>query len=135
PWERLAAAAAARIGNDPDIEAELASNAGDVALAEGRPKDALKQFERALRIRESTLPSGHPDLAMTLNNLGTAQAQLRQYEEAARSYERSYEMHLAGEGKEHPVTASSMNNLAVVYRKLGRISEALDLFSEALKIR
>src|SRR5690606_6442792 len=65
PWQRMARAAAARLGNDPDVEAELASNAGDVALSEGRPRDAMKEFERALRIREGTLPDGHPELAMT----------------------------------------------------------------------
>jgi tetratricopeptide (TPR) repeat protein/tRNA A-37 threonylcarbamoyl transferase component Bud32 len=134
-WERLALAAFARLGNDPDVEAELASNAGDVALAEGRPKDARLQFERALRIREATLPDGHPDLAMALNNLGTAQAQLHQFDEAEKSYQRSYELHRQYEGPDHPNTASSMNNLAIVYRKQGRLQEALSYFDRALDVR
>ncbi|MBK7862322.1 MAG: tetratricopeptide repeat protein [Archangiaceae bacterium] len=134
-WERLALAAFTRLGNDPDVEAELASNAGDVALAEGRPKDAKRDFERALKLREATLPDGHPDLAMTLNNLGTAQAQLRDYEAAEKSYQRSYELHRQYEGAEHPNTASSMNNLAFVYRKQARFSEALTLSERALEVR
>jgi tetratricopeptide (TPR) repeat protein len=135
PYERLAKAAAERLGQDPDVEAELASNTADVALAEGRPLDAKKELERALRIRESTLPEGHPDIAMTLNNLGIAQAALHENDEAARSYERSLELDLKYEGSEHPNTASSMNNLAIIYRKQNRLSEALTLFERALAIR
>ncbi len=135
PWERLARASAERVGNDPELEAELSTNTGDVALAEGRPRDAKKEFEHALALRESTLPEGHPELAMTLNNLGVAQSDLHEYDEAARSYERSLELDLRYQGTEHPNTASSMNNLAVIYRKQGRLSEALTLFDRALAIR
>ncbi|MBL8957153.1 MAG: tetratricopeptide repeat protein [Myxococcaceae bacterium] len=134
-WERLATAAATRAGNDPDIEAELASNSGDVALSEERLADAKNDFERALAIRKRYLPENHPDLAMSYSNLGTAFARLRQFDEAERQYQRSYELHLQNEGPDHPNTASSMNNLAVVYRQQGRLSEALDFLQRALKVR
>ncbi len=134
-WERLANAAAVRVGNDPDVEAELASNSGDVALSEERLVDAKNAFERALTLRKGYLPENHPDLAMSYSNLGTAFAKLRQFDEAERQYQRSYELHLQNEGPDHPNTASSMNNLAVVYRQQGRLSEALDFLQRALKVR
>jgi tetratricopeptide (TPR) repeat protein len=135
PWERLARAAYERLGEDPDVEAELASNSGDVALAEGRYKDAKKEFEKALHIREATLSEGHPEVSMSLNNLGAAQAYLHELDEAAKSYERALALDLKYEGPEHPQTASSMNNVAVIYRKQGRLSEALSYFERSLKIR
>lgn len=134
-WERLANAAAARVGNDPEVEAELATNSGDVALSEERLLDAKNEFERALAIRKGYLPENHPDLAMSWSNLGTAFAKLRQFDEAERQYQKSYELHLHNEGPDHPNTASSMNNLAVVYRQQGRLSEALDFLQRALKVR
>jgi tetratricopeptide (TPR) repeat protein/predicted Ser/Thr protein kinase len=135
PWERLARAAYERLGQDPDVEAELASNSGDVALAEGRYKDAKKEFEKALRIREATLSEGHPEVSMSLNNLGAAQAYLHEFDEAAKSYERALALDLKYEGPEHPQTASSMNNVAVIYRKQNRLSDALTYFERSLKIR
>ena len=37
-------------------------------------------------------------------------------------------------GQDHPDTLSSMNNLAIAYRDTGRLSEALPLYEEALRL-
>jgi hypothetical protein len=38
----------------------------------GRYEEGIGLMEESLRIRQTLLPADHPDIALTLNNLGTA---------------------------------------------------------------
>jgi tetratricopeptide (TPR) repeat protein/predicted Ser/Thr protein kinase len=134
-WQKLAEAAAARVPSDKEVEAELSSNSGLVALGENEFHRAGDDFRNALSLQEQMLGEDNPEVARTLNNLGIALARMRQYKEAAAAYERSYELHVKNVGTEHPDTAASMHNLAVMYRKDGRLSEALTLFERSLEVR
>jgi len=134
-WQQLAVAAAVRVASDKEIEAELSSNAGMVALAENDPKRANEEFENALTLQEDLLGEDNPEVARTLNNLGIALARLRKYKEAGERYKRSYELQLKYLGNEHPDTAATMHNLGVMQRKDGQMSEALSNFERALAVR
>ncbi len=134
-WQQLAVAAAKRVASDKEIEAELSSNAGLVALAENDPRRAYDEFQNARLLQEETLGEGNPEIARTLNNLGISLARLRRFKEAGDTYKRSYELQLKYLGTEHPDTAATMHNLGVMQRKDGQLSEALVNFERALQVR
>ena len=134
-WQRLAQAAALRVASDKEVEAELSSNSGQIALAENDFKRAKDEFENALTLQEQTLGEDNPEVARTLNNKGTALARMGRYKDATEAYERSYALHVKNVGMEHPDTAASMSNLGLMYRKLGRYSDALTLFERSLAVR
>ncbi|MBI3185559.1 MAG: tetratricopeptide repeat protein [Myxococcales bacterium] len=134
-WSRLAVAAMERLGKNDEIEADLHSDLGNLALAEARYEDAQRSFEKALALREKALGPEHPEVARTHNNLGVALARLSKLSEAARHYERSLEIHRKMLGPSHPDLANSMNNLGVIHAKLGNLQAALERYREALRIR
>ncbi len=134
-WQQLAVASASRVASDKEIEAELSSNAGIVALAENEPKRAYDEFKNALTLQEERLGEDNPEVARTLNNLGVALARLRRYKESSEQYKRSYELQLKYLGTEHPDTAATMHNLGVMERKEGQLSDALTHFERALSVR
>jgi tetratricopeptide (TPR) repeat protein/predicted Ser/Thr protein kinase len=134
-WQRLAQAAAARVANDKEVEAELSSNSGLIAVTENDFPRAKDEFQNALTLQEQTLGEDNPEVARTLNNLGTALARHGDLKEATIAYERSYLLHVKNVGTEHPDTANSMSNLAVMYRRQGRLSESLSYFERSLAVR
>ncbi len=134
-WQQLAVAAAMRVASDKEIEAELCSNAGLVALAENEPKRAYEEFQNALTLQEERLGEDNPEVARTLNNLGIALARLRKYKEASETYKRSYQLQAKYLGMEHPDTAATMHNLGVMQKRDGQLSDALVNFERALAVR
>ncbi len=133
--EALAAAAGSRVAQDKEVEAELSSNAGQVALEEGKWEQAKDALQNALTLQEQALGPEHPEVARTLNNLGMALAQLGKYREATEAYEHSRDLHMRNVGAMHPDTANSLTNLAVMYRREGRLAEAYQALDDALKAR
>ncbi|MBX7115440.1 MAG: tetratricopeptide repeat protein [Myxococcaceae bacterium] len=134
-WEALARAAARRVPKDLELESELASDSGQVALADGRYEAALASFQRALALKKQLRGEEDPEVASTLANVGTALARLLRIPEAIAVYEDALNLQLRSLGPDHPNTAQSMNNLAVIYRREGRLAEALTLTERALAVR
>jgi tetratricopeptide (TPR) repeat protein len=133
--EALAQAAGSRVAEDREVEAELSSNSGLIALEEARWEQAKDAFQNALTLQEQALGPDNPEVARTLNNLGMALAQLGKFKEAVEVYERSRDIHVRNQGEMHPDTANSLSNLAAIYRREGRLSEAYNALDEALKAR
>jgi len=46
-------------------------------------------FEKALEIRQNSLPSNHPDLAISYNNIGTVYYDMGEYSKALSYFERT----------------------------------------------
>ena len=134
-WGRLAAAAAARVPGDWEVQVELGRNDGFVDIRRKRFKLALADFERVLVLQQEHLGAEHPDVASTLNNLGFVLTHLDRDEEAVGRYEESLRLHEKLEGPEHPNVALASQNLAVALKRLGRGSEARAAFERAVQIR
>ncbi|MBL8911143.1 MAG: tetratricopeptide repeat protein [Archangium sp.] len=134
-WSRLASAAAARVPGDWEVQAELAHNDGLVNLRRGRLKAALADFEQVLALQKEHLGAEHPEVASTLNNLGTALTSANRTQEAVARFDESLVLHEKLEGPEHPNVAVALNNLAVALRRMGRGSVARSTFERALDIR
>lgn len=58
----------------------------------GRHDEATADLKESLRVREQTLGAAHPDLASTLNGLGSLSTMQRDYEAAQGYYERGLEV-------------------------------------------
>ncbi len=134
-YARVAQAALERHGKSDELEAELHTDLGHLALAEGRYADARRELEAALELRSSALGEQHPEVAMAHNNLGVALAKMGRLEESIEHYERALALHQKTLGPDHPMVATSMNNRGVIYSRLGRLTEALDRYQAALRIR
>jgi Tfp pilus assembly protein PilF len=67
-------------------------NLGNVYLSTGDYEKALEQYESALKIQESSQPSDHPDVAVTLHNLAVVQARQGNNNEAKEYLERAEEI-------------------------------------------
>lgn len=134
-WGRLSHAAAARVPGDWEVQVELASNDALVSMKKRRFPAALADFERALELQQARLGPEHPDVAMTLNNMGMVLAVLGRADDAIASYQKSLDIHRAIEGPGHPNTATAEHNLGVLLRSRGRYVEARAALEQALAVR
>lgn len=101
---------------------------GDDAVAEGMLREALA-------IQEKRLCADHPDIAMTLCNLGLVLLDTGGEAEAEPMLRRSLEMRVRLFGEEHPDTAESRYALGLLLSDMGRQEEGLAMLRSALETR
>jgi tetratricopeptide (TPR) repeat protein len=100
----------------------------------GEPQLALKQYDRALWLREQQLGPDHPDVARLLNQLGVLYDGMSQYAKAESRYLRCLKILEDKLGNDDPSVADSLNNLATLYYRTGQYAKAEPLFLRSLKI-
>jgi CHAT domain-containing protein/Tfp pilus assembly protein PilF len=101
----------------------------------GRYSDAIPIAQQALAIREKALGRGHPDVALSLNNLAVLYRSQGRYADAEPLYQRSLAIREKAFGRDHPDVAQSLNNLALLYDSQGRYADAEPLYQRSLAIR
>jgi tetratricopeptide (TPR) repeat protein len=109
----------------------LRSQAGRIALLQGRDGDAAQTFEQALsgvRANQALLR------AQVLGLLGLAQLRAGQLAEARMSLEQSARLRKGQQGNEHPDVAAAFERLADCYRAEGEYAKAEILYRRALGI-
>jgi tetratricopeptide (TPR) repeat protein len=99
------------------------------------PQLALRQYERALLLRQGQLGPDHPDVAILLNQLGMLYDGMGQYAKAESYYLRSLKIEEEKLGRDDPSVADTLNNLATVYYHTGQYAKSEPLFLRSLKIR
>lgn len=109
-------------------ETQTAYAAGDLELAIAKAKEALDRAEKAVA-------PDHPDVATSLNNLGSIYYAKGQYADAEPLLNRSLAIREKALRKNHPDLATSLENLAELYGKTGRGNEAEPLKKRAADIR
>ncbi|MCC6914977.1 MAG: tetratricopeptide repeat protein [Rhodospirillaceae bacterium] len=87
-------------------------------FAQGRTQDAVKENERALKLR--------PDIAGLHNNQGSFLLTLGRFKDAAASFERALRL--------DPKDAQARNNLGGALSKMGRLDEALASIDAAIAL-
>ncbi len=92
---------------------------GTTLLQEGKPQEAVGQFQQALRIK--------PEYSQTYDNLGNALVQLGRAEEGIQRYQQALRL--------NPNWAEAHNDLGVVLVQQGRLPEAIGHFEEAVRIK
>ncbi|KAI8491602.1 hypothetical protein Bbelb_308020 [Branchiostoma belcheri] len=81
--------------------------------------------------------TAHPDIAVSLYNLGNAWSDLGDHRKAVRFHEQSLEMRrsIHGEDTEHSDIAASLNNLGNAWSDLGDLRKAVGYYEQALQMR
>jgi CHAT domain-containing protein len=126
-------------------QAEELNHEGERLYGEGKYIEATEVFRRALDIHrrvypKERFPHGHPDLALSINNLAVLYSSAGEYARAEPLYLEALDMRRALYPKErfpngHPALALSINTLAFLYWSTGEYSRAEPLFKEALAMR
>ncbi len=131
--EADATAAIARAGNDELQLAGLWHRVGGVQNHAGDYLASRASLERAAEIRGRRL-GDDPDLASTLNTLGTVYMLLGRSDDAQRTLERALAIRERLLGKTHPQVGSTLQNLGTLAMQRGDNDRAVALFERALAV-
>jgi tetratricopeptide (TPR) repeat protein len=119
---------------DRDEASELIKRA-DALYEARRYVDAELLYKRSLAIREKVFGPNHPDVAISLNQLGVLYDTQSRYDDAEQLFKRSLAIREKTLGPNHPDVAESLNALALLYTDQGRHDDAEQLFKRSLAIR
>jgi tetratricopeptide (TPR) repeat protein len=112
--------------------ADNRNNLATVAYQEGDSIAAERYYVANLAVDEKVLGPNHPDLAITLNNIGRLQLERRAFSAAQASLARAVAISLPERGLLHDEMAFQFANLAMAEQGLGRLTKAEALFVKAL---
>jgi tetratricopeptide (TPR) repeat protein len=112
----------------------LLNQAGAYLWARAEFAQARQLLERALAIREAELGPDHCDVAASLDNLGTALADLGDLPAARTYHQRALVIFEAQLGPTHPDTATSLHNLGLLLADLGDLPAACTYHQRAQDI-
>ncbi|KAJ0412214.1 hypothetical protein ATCC90586_005827 [Pythium insidiosum] len=92
-------------------------------------------FEESLKIRKLLLEPGHPDIALSMCNLGIIHWHNKQAVKAVSTLKDALQALETRVGKDSTLTAIAMNNLAYVYKESREYSKAVELYELVVAIR
>jgi serine/threonine-protein kinase len=124
-----------RAGDPPPLRATFHGNIATILWARGRYEDAIREHRKAIAIRETSLPAGHPDLATSFNNLANVYYEMGRYEEARRYYRKAIPIWEKALGVDHPQVSLALMNLGNVAAQLREFDRANELHDRALAIK
>ncbi len=120
--------------DQPLTRARFMQTIADIYRKLGLFGTAQEFFEEALRIRRQQLPSGHPDVAESLNGLAALHAQLGRYSQAEPLFEEALAIRQQALEAGDLKIAISLSNLANLHADLGNVEDAEKLLLESLAI-
>jgi serine/threonine-protein kinase len=123
------------LSDQPLVQAEMLYTIGSSFRGMVMPKKAAPILERALNLQREHLPADHPDIAFTLNALGSVHWSVDEDEEAEPYLREALEMRRRLHGSTHPDVFTSLNNYALVLKDLGQLDEAEQIYRENLEAR
>ncbi len=116
---------------------DIAKSLNDLGIAwgeKGEVDTAIAYFEKALAIREKSLPADHPDIAISLNNLGVAWRGKGEVDTAIAYHEQALAIRKKSLPADHPAIAASLNNLGNAWDNKGEYDKAIAYHEQALAI-
>merc|ERR1719161_1464121 len=113
----------------------LLSMKADILREEGRLEEAEEFARRALALQEQERSEETPELAISLNGLGSILHDQRKYKFAVKNYMRALSVNLKTVGPTHPETAATYNNLGNVYQDSGDNDAAERYYMKCLEIQ
>jgi len=105
---------------------------GSIAYAQGRSVDAESYWLRSLAVDERILGPDHPDVAVTLNNLGRLDVERRRFARAKQSLTRAVDIYETTHSETHEGRIFAWTNLALADIGLGESEAATKLLERAL---
>ncbi|CAI5717174.1 unnamed protein product [Hyaloperonospora brassicae] len=110
----------------------LSSTGLDRVTALHRALDCIRE---SLKIRREILEPGHPDIALSLSNMGVIHWQNKQPDKAFAMLTEAVEMLEKKTGAESVLTALAKNNLAYARKEAREYDDAIKLYEEVLSVR
>ncbi|CAF1233102.1 unnamed protein product [Adineta steineri] len=107
---------------------------GYIHSKEGDYEKAIWYYEQRLEIQRKTLPSNHPALGVTYDNIGSVYDKLGEYSKALSYHEKALAIDEKSLPSNHPNLATSYNNIGLVYNNMGEYSKALSFLEKTLEI-
>ncbi|CAF1278345.1 unnamed protein product [Adineta steineri] len=120
--------------SDEDEKALYYNQLGYVKIDQGDYEKAIWYNEKALEIRQKTLPANHPSLATSYGNIGSVYDHMGEYSKALSSHQKALEIRQRTLHSNHPHLATSFDNIGNVYSHMGKYSKALSYYEKALEI-
>ncbi|CAF1253582.1 unnamed protein product [Adineta steineri] len=121
--------------SEVDKKALYYSQLGYAKDKQGDYETAICYNEKAIDIRQNTLPSNHPDLAHSYNNIGLVYHCIGKYSKALSFFEKALEIREKTLPPNHPDLACSYNSIGLVYHQMGEYLKTLSYYEKALKFR
>ena len=117
-----------------DDEALYNHQLGCIKHDQGHYKEALRYYEKAINLREKTLPEGQLRLAASYNNIGTVYHHMSDYSKALSFYENAFDIRKIALSADHPDLATSYSNIGLLHNNTGEYCKALCFYENALSI-
>jgi tetratricopeptide (TPR) repeat protein len=133
--ERGAARLDSELSDQPDVQVRLMSLIGRIYRSIGLLPEAISLHEKALANRRERLGPDHPEVGLSLANLGMVLYLTGRFDEARQRLEEALSIQEAALGPTHADLAETLNSLGLLQRRTGRSEVAKDLFERALAIR
>ncbi|HEU5376403.1 MAG TPA: tetratricopeptide repeat protein [Ktedonobacteraceae bacterium] len=105
-----------------------------VYRVQGKYKEAVKLYRRALKICWKVLGREHPDTAMSLRGLANVYRAQGKYGKAVKLHQRALKIYRKVLGEKHPDTARTLNNFGELYHAQEKYRDAEDFYQQALSI-
>ncbi|CAF1101432.1 unnamed protein product [Adineta steineri] len=116
-------------------KASICHQLGLIKYNQGEYQEALTYYEKALAMKQRSLPSNHPDLASSYMGIGLVYYNTGDYPKALSYYEKGLVIQQRSLPSNHPDLAYSYNNIGLVYYSLGNYPKARLSHEKALTIR
>ncbi|CAF1061444.1 unnamed protein product [Adineta steineri] len=107
---------------------------GWIKYNQGEYQEALSSYEKALTIRQQSLPSNHLDLADSYNRIGSVHYSMGDYPKALSYYKKALAIRQQSLPFNHPDLGASYNNIGLVYCNMGDYPKALYNYEKDLAI-
>ena len=131
-------AVAAHTERYPDLAVKRGRLLGQLGVyldASAQFKAALNVLERAVAFDEAAYGPDHPEVAITLTNLGIVQRHLGELPNARTTLERALAIKEAAYGPDHPEVAITLTNLGLLQQQLSELPDARTTLERALAIK
>lgn len=126
---------AENLSDQPLLQADMLYAIGSSFRGMVMPDKAAPLLKESLELQRKHLPDDHPDIAFTLNALGSVYWSVDKDLLAEPYLYESLEMRKRLHGDNHPDVFTSLNNYALVLKDLGRLDEAENIYRENLEAR
>jgi tetratricopeptide (TPR) repeat protein len=120
--------------NDERKKASYYNQLGYIKNGQGNYQKAIEYYEQAREIKEKILPSNHPALATSCNNIANVSFNMGDYLKALSFHQKALQIRQKSLANDHPALAITYDNLGLVYYKLEDYSKALSFHEKALAI-
>ena len=117
-----------------DAATEWLRQAAAFSERRGDPTAETPPRKRLLELTEPAYGPDHPEVALTLTDLGRAWGELGQPAKARELLERALRINERAFGPDHPEVAATLTNLGNPRLKLGQPAKARELLERALRI-